>query len=258
MVLFLLCSKRFLKIINQIIMRNYHLTKKEGVLVQQAKQALYRALFGSANFPRNLSIFFVCFSILMATFFIHEGWFPTSQSRGMTNYHRWLYDVYVVISLFIVPVVYLRFKQQITHIRFRQKWNAYIRAYAQHQFKLKEVVESAGNESSAQQKLNDSMTKYLLKHQWFQYILIGTFMYGCIAMYIWVTPFVSTRGASFWILTWWPINALMIGVLYSMQFPLFLRLVSIKAVNQQYVILHQSASRDNATKTVEKNKFDLI
>ncbi|WP_254202639.1 MULTISPECIES: hypothetical protein [unclassified Acinetobacter] len=242
------------KTINHIRMRNYHLTKKEGILVVETKQELYSALFGSVNFPRNLSIFFVCLSLslVMATLFVHECWFPTSQSRGMTNYHRWLYDVYVVISILIVPLVYLRFRKQITNITFRQKWNAYIRAYAQYQFKLKEVVENIDDDRTGQQKRTNSMLRYFLKHKWFQYILIVSCIYGCIAMYIWVTPFVSTRGSSFWILTWWPINALIIGVLYYIQFPLFLHLLSIKEVNQHYRILHQRASRDNSTNTVEK------
>jgi len=240
------------KNINYINMRNYHLTRKEGEVVAQAQQELYKSLFGSVNFPRNLSIILVGLSILMATLFVHEGWFPTSQSRGMTNYHRWLYDVYVMISIFIVPIFYLRFKQQQASASFRRKWNAYIRAYAHYNFKLKEVIESVEGDRSGQQKLNDSMTRFFLKQKWWQYLLLGLFIYGGIAMYVWVTPFVSTRGSSFWILTWWPINAFIIGLLYYSQFPVFLRILSIAEVHQQYHKMLQRASRHNSISTVEK------
>ncbi|WP_353384593.1 hypothetical protein [Acinetobacter schindleri] len=99
------------------------MTRKEGKVVAETQQALYRALFGSVNFPRNLSIFLVGMSLFMATLVLHEGWFPTSQSRGMSNYHRWLYDVYVMVSLFIVPLIYLRFRQLEGSVAFRRKWN---------------------------------------------------------------------------------------------------------------------------------------
>src|SRR5690606_360853 len=161
-------------------MRNYNLTKKEGKVVAQAQQELYRALFGSVNFPRNLSIFLVGVSLFIATLVLHEGWFPTSQSRGMTNYHRWLYDVYVMVSVFIVPLIYLRFRQLKGSVAFRRKWNSYIRAYAQYQFKLKHVVESVDidvvesvdidNDWSGQQKMTNSFLRYFLKHPWFQYL----------------------------------------------------------------------------------------
>lgn len=233
-------------------MRNYHLTKEEGRLVEQALKDLYQSLFGSVYFPRYISAFMVALSISMAIFFAHEGWFPTSQSQGMTHYHRWIYDVYVVTSIFIVPLIYLRFKQLHKTVTFRRKWNAYIRAYAEHQFKLKQIVENSDSESSGQQKLNDSSLTYFLKNKWFQYVIIGICIYGSIAMYIWVTPFVGSRGSSFWILTWWPINALIIGLLYYAQFPLFLRLLSIEEVNRYYQVLNQKASRDNSVNTVEK------
>lgn len=244
-------------------MRNYNLTKKEGKVVAQAQQELYRALFGSVNFPRNLSIFLVGVSLFIATLVLHEGWFPTSQSRGMTNYHRWLYDVYVMVSVFIVPLIYLRFRQLKGSVAFRRKWNSYIRAYAQYQFKLKHVVESVDidvvesvdidNDWSGQQKMTNSFLRYFLKHPWFQYLVIGVVIYGCIAMYVWVTPFTSSRGSSFWILAWWPINALIIGVLYYSQFPLFIRLLSIAEVHRQYQILQLKAVRENSVNNmVEK------
>ena len=123
-------------------MRNYYLTQKEGVIVAKTKHALYSELFGSVSFPRYLSIVLVVISILMATCVVHEGWFPTSQSQGMTNFHRWLYDVYVILSLLLIPFIYIRFIQLKTRRSFRRKWNAYIRAYAQHHLKLSEVIES--------------------------------------------------------------------------------------------------------------------
>ncbi|WP_333831539.1 hypothetical protein [Acinetobacter schindleri] len=234
-------------------MRSYNLTKKEGKVVAETQQALYRALFDSVNFPRNLSIFLVGISLFMATLVLHEGWFPTSQSQGMSNYHRWLYDVYVTVSIFIVPLIYLRFKQLEGSVAFRRKWNAYIRAYAQYQFKLKQVVESVDNDRSGQQKLSDSMTRHFLKHPWFQYLMIGVVIYGCIAMYIWVTPFTSSRGSSFWILAWWPINAVIIGMLYYIQFPLMLRWLSIAKIQEQYGILQLKAVRENSVNNmVEK------
>ena len=214
-------------------MRNYNLTREEGEVVAQTQDELYKALFGSINFPRNLSIFWVCFSILMATFILHDGWFPTSRSQGMTNYHRWLYDLYVVISLMTIPLVYLRFKQQKAKVSFRRKWNAYIRAYAQYNVKLKEVIATEELVKSRQQKLTDSMIQIFFKNKWFQYVTIFLIIYGCIAMYIWVTPFVSTRGSSFWILTWWPINACFIAALYYMQFPLLIRWLSIDEIQTQ-------------------------
>lgn len=238
-------------------MRNYNLTKKEGKVVAQAQQELYRALFGSVSFPRNLSIFLVGISLFMATLVLHEGWFPTSQSRGMTNYHRWLYDVYVMVSVFIVPLIYLRFRQLKGSVAFRRKWNSYIRAYAQYQFKLKHVVESVDidNDWSGQQKMTNSFLRHFLKHPWFQYLVIGVVIYGCIAMYVWVTPFTSSRGSSFWVLAWWPINALIIGVLYYSQFSLFIRLLSIAEVHRQYKILQLKTVRENSVNNmVEKSR----
>ncbi|MFV5501726.1 hypothetical protein [Acinetobacter sp. 226] len=236
-------------------MRNYHLTKEEGKVVAETQQVLYSALFGSVHFPSYLSAFWVTFSIVMAMLFVHEGWFPTSQSTGMTNYHRWLYDVYVTVSIFIVPLIYLRFRQLKATVAFRQKWYAYIRAYAQYQFKLRHVVESVDidNDWSGQQKMTNSFLRHFLKHPWFQYLVIGVVIYGCIAMYVWVTPFTSSRGSSFWILAWWPINALIIGVLYYSQFPLFIRLLSIAEVHRQYQILQLKAVRENSVNNmVEK------
>lgn len=97
------------------------------------------------------------------------------------------------------------------------------------------------------------MTKLILKHPWFLSLLLRVVLIGSVAMYIWVTPFSSSRGSSFWILTWWPVNAVIIGFLYDMQFPLLLRLLSIKQIYQQYKILKQRSKRENSIyNTVEK------
>lgn len=225
-------------------MQNTNLTKKEGEAVIQAQQEMYVALFGSVNALRNVSFLLVGISILFAMLIPHEGWFPTSQSQGMTNYHRWLYDQYVIISCLITPIFYVHFKQKRMNPLFCRKWNAYIRAYAEFNIKNAENFQNDARANKWQERLTLCIGRSLLKNKWLQYVTFICLIVGSILMYSLVTPFVSTRGSSFWILTWWPINAFFIGVLYYVQIPLLIRLFSIEEIHMQTDILSYRDHRE--------------
>lgn len=214
-------------------MQNTNLTKKEGEAVVKAQQEMYVALFGSVNALRNVSILLVGMSIFLAMLIPHQGWFPTSQSQGMTNYHRWLYDQYVIVSSLITPIFYMHFKHKRMNPLFCRKWNAYIRAYAEFNIKNAEHFQNDARANKWQERLTLCMGRSLLKNKWLQYVTFICLIVGSILMYSLVTPFVSTRGSSFWILTWWPINAFFIGVLYYVQIPLLIRLFSIEEIHMQ-------------------------
>lgn len=52
----------------------------------------------------------------------------------MSNYHRWLYDQFVIVSGVIVLVVYFRVQQQVSDPDFRQAWRDYIDTNAKFKF----------------------------------------------------------------------------------------------------------------------------
>lgn len=214
-------------------MQNTNLTKKESAAFVQAQREMYVVLLGSVNTLGSLSILLVGISLFFAILIPHQGWFPTSQSLGMTNYHRWLYDQYVIVSCLITPLFYVHFKQKKMNPLFCRKWNAYIRAYAEFNVKNAENFQDDGCETKWQERLTLYVGRSLLKNKWLQYATCICLIVGSILMYSLVTPFVSTRGSSFWILTWWPINAFFIGVLYYVQIPLLIRLFSIEEIYMQ-------------------------
>lgn len=225
-------------------MQNTNLTKKEGEAVVQAQQEMYIALFGSVNALRNVSILLVGMSIFLAMLIPHQGWFPTSQSQGMTNFHRWLYDQYVIVSCLITPIFYVHFKQKRMNPLFCRKWNAYIRTYAEFNVKNAENFQDDAGASKWQERLTLYVGRSLLKNKWLQYVTFICLIVGSILIYSLVTPFVSTRGSSFWILTWWPINVFFIGVLYYVQIPLLIRLFSIEEIHMQTDKLSYSYQRE--------------
>ena len=58
-----------------------------------------------------------------------------------------------------------------------------------------------------------------------------------IMNYIFLTPSESSRRGDFWIQTWWPINAFIIGAFYYSLFWLYFRLLSVKDIDRQYRLI---------------------
>ena len=64
-----------------------------------------------------------------------------------------------------------------------------------------------------------------------------------ILMYSVLTPDGSGRRGYFWIQTWWPINASLIGLFYYAIFCLYVRFFALLEVDRQYQLLHAQAER---------------
>lgn len=86
-----------------------------------------------------------------------------------------------------------------------------------------------------------------------EYCFILLFLALFILMYSLLTPFENGRRGNFWIQTWWPINAFIIGVLYSGLFWIYFRLFAIKAIMNQYALLiRQERANNKHNKAIEK------
>ena len=63
-----------------------------------------------------------------------------------------------------------------------------------------------------------------------------------ILMYSVLVPNPSARRGQFFIQTWWPINAGFIGLLYYINFWLYLRLFAVNDIEKQYTLLQRRKS----------------
>lgn len=108
--------------------------KEKAKLTQIAMKDMFRSLFGTVYTHQYFGLVMVLFSIILALIVPYEGLFITSQSQGMTNYHRWLYDVFVIVNTFLGFVIFYMLKRQKYNIEVKQKWRVYITAHAQFKF----------------------------------------------------------------------------------------------------------------------------
>ena len=78
-----------------------------------------------------IAVALVAVSLILAVFISYDGLFTTAASEGMTNYHRWLYDVFVFVGIDMGPVLYILMRLQLRERGGRQAWREYTRAHAQ-------------------------------------------------------------------------------------------------------------------------------
>ena len=188
----------------------------------QATKKMIDALFGFRHSAEVIAVLLVLMSILLATLFTHDGLFPTSQSLNMSNYHRWLYDQFVLLSGVIPLIVYFRVRQQEANPHFRRAWRDYIDANAK--FKLYRYLK-------AQEK-----DKLPLLHSAFgEYICVLCFCLGFVCFYSMLTPADQARKGNFLLLGWWPINALIIGICYYGQIWFAVRLMAVRQISKRYL-----------------------
>ena len=198
--------------------------KQQAKIAQKAQRDLYQALFGTPYIAEYLAVVLVLTSIILAIFIPHEGWFPTSRSEGMTNYHRWLYDQFVIISCMMGLVLYYILQRQKQYVVVRQQWRSYIQAQAI--FKTHRI-----------QKAIQQGKKPLIQSRGAEIAVILFMLMIFILMYSVLVPNPSARRGQFFIQTWWPINAGFIGLLYYINFWLYLRLFAVNDVEKQYTLL---------------------
>ncbi len=220
-----------------------HISSEEQQRIKISLRALkqvFQVLFGTVYIDQYFAMFMVGLSVCLAVFIPYEGLFPTSQSAGMTNYHRWLYDIFVIVSSLIGFIFYFLLKRQKYNPEFGQKWRAYIRKNAE--FKLYRYQQ-------AQQK-----GKLPVLHTRFgEYFFLIFLIILLVSMYSLITPIENSGRGNFLIQTWWPFNALIIGVLYSGWFWLYFRLFAINDIMNHYVLLiRREQETNNRNKAIEK------
>lgn len=194
--------------------------------VHQATKKMIDALFGFQHSAELIAMSLVLLSILLATFVTHDGWFPTAQHTKMSNYHRWLYDQFVVVSGVIVLGLYFGVRHKMSDPHFRQCWRSYIQENAK--FKLYRYL-----------KAQEKGKLPTLHSQTAEYILILCCILGVMAFYTYLTPSDNAHKGNFLILAWWPINAVVIGIFYYAQIWFAIRLMAIREISTQYFALIQ-------------------
>ena len=177
--------------------------KQQAKIAQKAQRDLYQALFGTPYIAEYLAVVLVLTSIILAIFIPHEGWFPTSRSEGMTNYHRWLYDQFVIISCMMGLVLYYILQRQKQYVVVRQQWRSYIQAQAI--FKIHRI-----------QKAIQQGKKPLIQSRGAEIAVILFMLMIFILMYSVLVPNPSARRGQFFFFIWWPINAGFIGLLFTL------------------------------------------
>lgn len=159
--------------------------KAQSELMQKAMKDMFKSLFGTAYIHQYFGLVMVLLSIVLALIFPYEGLFMTSQSQGMTNYHRWLYDVFVIVNTFLGFVMFYMLKRQKYNNEFRQKWRAYITASAK--FKLYRY-----------QKAQEKGKKPLMHTHLGEYFFILMLIVGFIVMFSLMTPSETSRRSFFY------------------------------------------------------------
>lgn len=188
----------------------------------QATRKMIDALFGFQHSAEVIAALLVLLSILLATLFTHDGLFPTSQSPNMSNYHRWLYDQFVLLSGVIPLIVYFRVRKKEGVPHFRRAWRDYIDANA----KLKLYRYLKAQEKNKLPLLHSAVGEY---------ICVLCFCVGFVCFYSIVTPGDQARRGSFLLLAWWPINALIIGICYYGKIWFAVRLMAVRQISKRYL-----------------------
>ncbi|MEB3766198.1 hypothetical protein [Acinetobacter sp. MD2] len=186
-----------------------------------------KTLFGTSYIAEITSIILVLLSVILAVFIPHTGLFLTSQNEGMSKYHRWLYDVFVLASCTMLPIFYFWLRKNNSKADFRRAWQNYIHAHAAYKFyRFKQVKLQAQNNSL------HSMAK--------EFVVLLFFIFCPIILYSLITLSGNTHRGNFIIKTWWPINAVIIGIFYYGQFWLFFRLVAVKEIMLRFERLRKT------------------
>ena len=198
--------------------------REQSKVAYKDQKKLYQVIFGTEYIAEYLAILLVVISIVLAIFIPHEGLFWTSQSEGMNNFHRWLYDLFVLISSSMGIVLYFFLKRKMIQIPVRQQWKLYIQAQANlKKFRIQNAIQHG--------------KKPLLVSCNSEIVAISIIIIILIMNYIFLTPSESSRRGDFWIQTWWPINAFIIGAFYYSLFWLYFRLLSVKDIDRQYRLI---------------------
>lgn len=170
-------------------------------------------------------------NLILAVFILHSGWFPTSQSASMTNYYRWLYDLFVWIGCMMGPILYYILQRQKQYVVVRQQWRSYVQAQAI--FKMHRI-----------QKAIQQGKKPLIQNRGAEIAVILFMLMIFICMYLMLVPNQSARRSQFFIQTWWPINAGFIGLLYYVNFWLYLSLFAVNDVEKCDALLQRRRKPD--------------
>ena len=201
--------------------------RQQAKPARQATKKIIDALFGFQHSAETIAALLVLLSILLATFFNHDGWFPTSQSPNMSNYHRWLYDLFVIVSSCMGPILYFIFKHKMQHYKVRQHWYTYVKAHA--------IFKKYKHDLAVKQ----GKKKYLVG-LWSERVFLILMIVGLIMIYAFIVPSGNSRRGGLFIQAWWPISAGVIALLYYAVFWLYFRLFASAEINRQYQALERS------------------
>ncbi len=195
--------------------------------MRDAQSKLYISIFTTKYVAEYVALIMVTVSILLGFFIPYIGLFPTSQSHGMSNYHRWLYDFFVIVTCCIGPILYFIFKQKMQNFTVRQFWIEYVKVHA--------MFKKYQHDVAVQQEKK----KYLVS-LWSERAFLILFLVALVLTYSFVAPSGTSRRGSLFIQAWWPISAGVVGVLYYAVFWLYFRLFASGAINQQYRRLEEN------------------
>ncbi len=196
----------------------------ESKVAEKAQKELYQALFGTRFIAEYTAFICVLLSVILAIFIPHGGLFWTSQSEGMSNFHRWLYDLFVLITIVMGLALNYIVRRKMPQLAVRQQLRLYIQAQAN--FKMLRIQSAIDQNKKAFLKTSSAEITAIC-----MLILIFIMIYTC------VTPSETSRKGDFWIQTWWPINALIIGGLYYLNFWLYIRLFFVKEIDRKYRLI---------------------
>lgn len=204
--------------------------KKQAELLKNTQKAYFKAVFGTPYIAHIIAVALVAVSLILAVFISYDGLFTTAASEGMTNYHRWLYDVFVFVGIAMGPVLYILMRLQLRERGGRQAWREYTRAHAQFKMNRYHKAQAEGKKTLLNSWVSEAAVFIMI---------IAVF----ILMYSVITPNESDRRSDFWIQTWWPINAVLIGLIYYGIFCLYIRLFAVMEVESQYQLLKTQEQR---------------
>ena len=216
----------------------------QKLLADELPALVNKALYGTVHIGKLYAFVMVTISLIGAMFIPHEGFFATSQSAGMTNYHRWLYDVFVITSCLTALLLYLRLKYKKQDPNFRRLWYGLSKDMAEARFREYQYAQS------------QHKSTFIYSSKILFYVGMLGMSFGVIAMYIWMTPFAGTYKSSFWILAWWPINALIIWALYCCQNYLFLRLYATEDMHKHFLKLILEAQRQAKKNMLQQERSE--
>ena len=215
---------------------------KPQASAEDIQDLINKALFGTEHIGKLYACVMVTISLICAMFIPHDGFFATSQSVGMSNYHRWLYDVFVITSCVMGCMVYLRLQHKKQDLKFRRLWFSATKLIAEARFREYQYAQSQ----------HKSTIMYSSKIIFYMVMLVMSV--GVVAMYIWMTPYTGTYKSTFWILSWWPINAVIIWTFYCCQIYLFLRLYSTEDMHKHFQRMQAKAKRQEQKSLIQQEE----